>query len=115
MGENTNYNQGVLMIPKGNYSQALTLLGNAKCTYNLGLAQLVSGNNTAAETTLKCAPENPETSYLLAVVAARSNNSKSLYENLMKACKNADLKAQAKGDREFNSFATTPEFLNIVK
>jgi hypothetical protein len=33
----------------------------------------------------------------------------------MKACKNADLKAQAKGDREFYNFANTPDFQNIVK
>ena len=115
LGENTNYNQGVLMIPKGDYPKALNLLGNSKCNYNLGLAQLVSGNNSAAEATLKCAPENPETFYLLAIVAARSNNSKSLYENLMKACQNADLKAQARGDREFSNFVNTPEFQNIVK
>ncbi|MEI7660785.1 MAG: hypothetical protein WCK34_01240 [Bacteroidota bacterium] len=115
LGENTNYNQGILMIPKGEYQKALTLLGNAKCTHNLGLAQLVSGNNTAAEATLKCAPESPETFYLMAVTAARLNNSKSLYENLMKACQNPDLKAQARGDREFNNFANTPDFQNIVK
>jgi tetratricopeptide (TPR) repeat protein/outer membrane protein OmpA-like peptidoglycan-associated protein len=115
LGENTNYNQGVLQIPKGDYPKAVNMLSNAKCTYNLGLAQMLSGNNTAAETTLKCAPETPETFYLLAVVNARTNNSKGLYENLMKACKNADLKAQAKGDREFYNFASTPEFQNIVK
>jgi hypothetical protein len=115
LGENTNYNQGVLLIPKGDYPKALNMLANAKCNYNLGLAQLVSGNTSAAETTLKCAPQTPETFYLLAITAARSNNSKALYENLMKACQNADLKAQAKGDREFYSFANTPEFQNIVK
>jgi tetratricopeptide (TPR) repeat protein len=115
LGENTNYNQGVLMIPKGDYSKAVTMLGNAKCTYNLGLAQLLAGSNSTAETTLKCAPETPETFYLLAVTSARSNNSKGLYENLMKACTKADLKAQAKGDREFYNFANTPEFQNIVK
>jgi Flp pilus assembly protein TadD len=115
LGENTNYNQGVLLIPKGDYPKAVNMLANAKCTYNLGLAQLLSGNNAAAETTLKCAPESPETFYLLAITSARANNSKGLYENLMKACKNADLKAQAKGDREFYNFASAPEFQNIVK
>jgi Flp pilus assembly protein TadD len=115
LGENTNYNQGVLMIPKGDYTKAVTLMANAKCTYNLGLAQMLSGNNAAAETTLKCAPENPETFYLIAVTSARANNSKGLYENLMKACVKPDLKAQAKGDREFYNFAGTPEFQNIVK
>jgi Flp pilus assembly protein TadD/outer membrane protein OmpA-like peptidoglycan-associated protein len=115
LGENTNYNQGVLQIPKGDYAKATNMMGNAKCTYNLGLAQLLSGNNSAAETTLKCAPQNPETFYLLAVTAARSNNASSLYENLMKACEKPELKAQAKGDREFVNYYDKPEFQNIVK
>ena len=91
------------------------MLGDAKCNYNLGLAQLVSGNNSAAEATLKCAPQTPETFYLLAIVGARTNNGKMLYEYLMKACQDSNLKSQAKGDREFYSFANTPEFQNIVK
>ena len=115
LGENENYNLGTLLIPKGDYPKALNLLANAKCSYNLGLAQLVSGNNAAAETTLKCAPQTPETFYLLAIVGARTNNTKMLYEYLMKACQDPDLKSQAKGDREFYSYANTPEFQNIVK
>lgn len=115
LGENTNYNQGVQLIAKGDYPKALNMLSTTKCNYNLGLAQLVSGNNAAAETTLKCSPQTPETFYLLAITAARANNGKALYENLMKACQNPNLKAQAKGDREFFNFAGTPEFQNIVK
>jgi len=115
LGENTNYNMGVLMIPKGDYQKANTMLANATCTYNLGLAQLVSGNTAAAETTLKCAPQTPETSYLLAVIGAKKADTKMLYDNLMKACQDANLKAQAKGDREFYNYANTPEFQSIVK
>jgi tetratricopeptide (TPR) repeat protein/outer membrane protein OmpA-like peptidoglycan-associated protein len=115
LGENENYNLGIFEIPRGNYPKALNMLGNSKCSYNLGLAQLVSGNNTAAEATLKCAPQTPETFYLLSIVGARTNNSKMLYENLMKACQDTNLKAQAKGDREFYNFEKTPEFQNIVK
>lgn len=115
LGENTNYNQGVLQIPKGDYAKATNMMSGAKCSYNLGLAQLLSGNNSAAEATLKCAPPNAETYYLLAVTAARSKNTSALYENLMKACEKPELKAQAKGDREFYNYANTPEFQNIVK
>lgn len=115
LGENTNYNQGVLLIPKGDYNKAVTMMGSAKCTYNLGLAQLLAGKNSDAETTLKCAPQTPETFYLLAVSAARSNNASALYENLMKASEKPELKAQAKGDREFHKYSNTPEFQNIVK
>ena len=84
LGENTNYNQGILLIPKGDYQKAQTFLANATCTYNLGLAQLVGGNISAAETTLKCAPQTPETNYLLAIIGARKADTKMLYENLQR-------------------------------
>jgi tetratricopeptide (TPR) repeat protein len=115
LGENENYNLGVLMIPKGDYAKANNLLATAKCTYNLGLAQLVSGNTSSAVTTLQCAPPTPESAYLLAVCGARTANTKMLYENLIKAVVNPALKADAKGDREFYNYANTQDFINIVK
>jgi len=115
LGENENYNLGVLMIPKGDYQKASQMLSGATCDYNLGLLQLVSGNTSAAETTLKCAPQTAETFYLLAIVGAKKNDTGMLYEYLMKACQNKELKAQARGDREFYNYANTPEFQNIVK
>jgi Flp pilus assembly protein TadD/outer membrane protein OmpA-like peptidoglycan-associated protein len=115
LGENENYNLGVLMIPKGDYNKALSLLANAKCTYNLGLAQLVSGNTSAAETTLGCAPQTPDAAYLLAICGARTNNTKLLYDNLMKAVADPKLKQQAQGDREFYNYTNTQDFKNVVK
>ncbi len=115
LGENENYNLGVLMIPKGDYAKANMLLANAKCTYNLGLAQVLAGNNSAAQTTLQCAPQNPETYYLQAVIGARTNNTKMLYDNLMKAVADPKLKEKAKADREFYSYASLQDFKNIVK
>jgi tetratricopeptide (TPR) repeat protein len=115
LGENENYNLGVLMIPKGEYAKANTLLANAKCTYNLGLAQLVSGNTTSAITTLQCAPPTPEEAYLMAICGARTANTKMLYENLIKAVVDPSLKADAKVDREFNNYSNTQDFKNIVK
>jgi len=115
LGENENYNLGVLMIPKGDYQKATQMLGSATCDYNLGLLQLVNGNTSAAETTLKCAPQTPQTFYLLAIVGAKKNDTGMLYEYLMKACQDNNLKAQAKGDREFYNYANSPEFQNIVK
>ena len=115
LGENENYNLGVLMIPKGNYSQANTMLANAKCTYNLGLAQMLGGNNTAAATTLQCAPQNTDAAYLQAILGARTSNTKMLYDNLIKAVADPKLKAKAKTDREFYKYADQQDFKNIVK
>jgi outer membrane protein OmpA-like peptidoglycan-associated protein len=115
LGEKEDYNLGVLMIPKGDYQKAQTMMANAKCTYNLGLAQLVGGNMSAAQTTLQCAPQNPETYYLLAITGARTNNTKMLYDNLVKAVVDPKLKEDARGDREFYNYANTQDFKNIVK
>jgi tetratricopeptide (TPR) repeat protein len=115
LGENENYNLGVLMIPNGDYAKAATNLANAKCTYNLGLAQLLTGNYSAAQTTLDCAPQTAETYYLKAILGARTSNTKTLYDNLMKAVADPKLKEQAKGDREFYNYASQQDFKNIVK
>ena len=115
LGEKESYNLGVLLIPKGDYSKALSMMGDAKCTYNLGLAQLVSGNTNGAISTLGCAPQTPESSYLLAICGARSNNTKMLYDNLTKAVADPKLKEQARGDREFYNYMNTQDFKNIVK
>jgi tetratricopeptide (TPR) repeat protein len=115
LGENENYNLGVLMIPKGEYGKANNMLSTAKCTYNLGLAQLVSGNTSSAITTLQCAPATPQTAYLLAICGARTANTKMLYDNLTKAVVDPGLKADAKTDREFFNYANTQDFQNIVK
>ena len=115
LGENENYNLGTLMIPKGDYGKANSLLSTAKCTYNLGLAQMCAGNNSAAITTLGCAPATPETAYLLAICGARTSNTKLLYDNLTKAVVDPSLKASAKNDREFFNYVSTPDFQKIVK
>lgn len=115
LGENENLSLGAIAIWQGDYQKANTNLSNAKCTYNLGLAQLVAGNIGTAQTTLQCAPQTPETFYLLAICGARSNNTKALYDNLMKAVQDPKLKMEAKGDREFYKYSNTPDFQNIVK
>lgn len=115
LGENENYNLGVIAILKGDYAKANSSLAGSKCTYNLGLAQLLAGNTTAAEGTLACAPQDAETSYLLAICGARNNNTKALYDNLMKAVADPKLKEQAKTDKEFYKYASSQDFKNIVK
>jgi len=115
LGENENYNMGTVMITKGDYQKAQTNMANAKCTYNLGLAQLLGGNISAAQTTLGCAPQNPDTYYLLAICGARVKDTKALYDNLVKAVADPKLKERAKGDREFYNYASTQDFKNIVK
>ena len=91
-------------------------MSGATCDYNAGLAQLLNKDYAAAEKTLKCAPQNAETHYLLAVVGARTNNTALLYENLTKAVEmDGEMKAVAAKDREFIEFFEVPDFQAIVQ
>ncbi|MCK9618276.1 MAG: outer membrane beta-barrel protein [Lentimicrobiaceae bacterium] len=114
-GADVSYNKGILYIPKGEYTKALSMI-KKRCNYNVGLAQLVSKDYSAATATLKCAPATAATFYLAAVNAARTDNTSLMYENLVKAIKgDSKYKAIAKDDREFFKYFSAPDFQNLVK
>jgi hypothetical protein len=116
LGAIETYNEGIPMITKGKYNDAISALNVKKCDHNLGLAQLLAGNTQAAIVTLKCAPAAADTYYLLAVAGARTNDSILLYDNLMKSIKmDNSYKTKAANDREFIRFFSVPEFQAIVK
>ncbi len=117
LGVKANYNLALVEIEKGNYDQALNLMGTEQCNYNLGLAQLVAEEYDKAEETLKCTEDNMgETYYLLAIVGARTNNSSMMYEYLTKAIQeNPSLKSEAKDDKEFLEYENNPDFKALVE
>jgi tetratricopeptide (TPR) repeat protein len=115
LGENENYNLGIISIQKGDYTKALNLFKDIKCDQNLALAQMLSGNMNDALKNLNCSPQSYETFYMLAVYGARTNDSKMVYDNLAKAVKaNPSVKSKASTDREFVKFFNEQEFKNIV-
>jgi Flp pilus assembly protein TadD len=116
MGVDNNYNLALIDMHKGSYKTAITKFGNTKCNYNLALAQVLSGNNSAAATNLECARKNAETYYLMAIVGARTGDTNMMNTNLKKAIK-ADpaMKAEAKGDREFIKYYNNPDFMGMVE
>ena len=115
LGENENYNLGIIMITKGEYDEAIKLFGRTKCKYNIGLAYLLNKDFDQAEKALKCAPKTAETFYLLAIIGAKTENTSLMYENLVKAIKiNKAYKIQAKNDREFLQYENEPDFQSLV-
>lgn len=109
-------NLGIISIKEGNYAAASSSLANEKCTYNLGLTQLLNKQNDAAKATLSCAPQDAKTLYLLAVCSARTNDSTGVVNYLQQAfTKDPNLKKQAKNDMEFMNFVTSSEFMNLLK
>lgn len=117
LGIDENFNLGIVSIVKGDYAGALSLFGGKTCSYNVALAQLLSGNASGAASTLDCvADKTAAVYYLMAVAGARSGNTSMIYENLPKAIsKDPSYRAQAADDKEFMKFNTTPEFLNAIK
>ena len=112
---NTAANVGIVNIIQGEYQAATTALSSSTCTYNLAMAQLVSGNQQAALNTLNCAPESPQVFYLKAIIGARRNDTTLLYDNLRKAiAAEPGYKDIAKKDREFIRYFEQAEFQEIV-
>lgn len=118
LGLNTNYNEGVVHINKGNYDKAVRLMtkDNPKCDYNVALAQTLDKKYTIAEETVKCLEENGRTLYLQAVIAARTDNVEKTLKHLNKAIKkDSKLKNKAKTDMEFAYLQDNPDFVALVK
>ena len=111
-----NNAMGLLQISEGNYSQAAASFGN-NATNNAALAQLLSKDYNKATATLS-AIANPDatTSYLKAVVGARTNNLNAVVSNLREAIKqNPTLAQQAATDLEFAKYRTNSDFSRLVR
>lgn len=99
---------GNLNVAKGNYTQAQQNLSGSK-TNSAALAQILCKDYAQAEKTL-AAVQTPDatTSYLKAVLAARTNDAAAVKSNLKAAIAgDASLKARAANDLEFAKYEQT--------
>ena len=107
---------GLLALQNGDYSKAASLLSDTKSN-NSALAQIMTKNYSGAMNTLN-AIQNPDatTSYLKAIVGARTNNVNEVVTNLQDAISmDKSMADKAVNDLEFAKFITNSQFLNIVK
>ncbi|OIP81916.1 MAG: hypothetical protein AUK44_09060 [Porphyromonadaceae bacterium CG2_30_38_12] len=107
---------GTLSVIKGDYSKAKTFFGNT-ATNNAAVLQILDGNYNGARTTLDAvAQPNALTSYLGAIVGARTNNRDAVYAGLRKAVSmDSAFKKKASNDIEFAKFVTEDTFKAIVQ
>ena len=107
---------GVLYLEQGEWAKAANSFGSVKSN-NAALAQILTKDYSKASQTLNAvAKPDATTSYLKAIVAARTNDANAVISNL-KAAIAAD-KAMAKEaaiDLEFAKYATNSEFAALVK
>ena len=105
-----NYNEvlGCYNIAKGNYAQAAQNLAETE-TNAAALAQILSEDYAAARETLSNIKKaDATTSYLQAVLAARTGDTAAVVKNLRTVAeKDSALKARAKDDIEFAPYAST--------
>lgn len=107
---------GTLYTVKGDYSKAKTSFGST-VSNNAALLQILNADYSAARNTLSAvAQPNALTSYLGAVIGARTNDRDAVYSNLKNAVKSdSSFAARAAKDIEFSKFATDEAFLSILK
>ena len=118
LGINTDYNDGVVQINKGNYDKAIKLMtkNNPNCDYNVALAQTLDKKYTIAEETIKCLEENGKTLYLQAIVALRTKDVEKSLKHLAKAIKkDSKVRNIAKHDMEFAYLQDNPDFIALIE
>lgn len=107
---------GNLYIAQGQYERAVNAFGDAK-TNSAALAQILAKDYNKARTTLD-AVQRPDayTSYLKAIVGARTNNLSMVTTHLREAIsQQPSLKQQAAADLEFSKYFTNTDFAAIVR
>ena len=107
---------GVLYLEQGEYAKAVNSFGSVK-TNNAALAQILVKDYSKASQTLN-GVANPDavTSYLKAVVAARTNDANGVINNLKAAiAADKNMAKEAAIDLEFAKYATNSGFAALVK
>ena len=107
---------GVLYLEQGEWAKAANSFGSVKSN-NAALAQILTKDYSKASQTLNAISKpDATTSYLKAIVAARTNDANGVVSNL-KAAIAADksLAKEAATDLEFAKYATNSEFASLVK
>ncbi|MDD2635591.1 MAG: hypothetical protein PHW82_08860 [Bacteroidales bacterium] len=109
--------QGVIAIKAGEYDKAANFFGN-DCSFNAGLAKLMSGDNDGAIKAADCGTDKDDAHnfYLKAIAGARKGDTDVLFNNLRTACtKDASLKEFAAKDMEFFNYFDNDTFKTIIK
>jgi tetratricopeptide (TPR) repeat protein len=114
--EGSNETMGVQYLKKGQYAKAVQAFGDAK-TNNAALAQLLTKDYSKAKSTLDAvAAPTAETSYLKAIVGARTNNKDLVISGLKSAIKaDKSYAKKALNDLELSKFVTDAAVLAVLQ
>ena len=107
---------GTSYIAQGDYAKAQNALADV-ASNNAALVQILNADyNGARKTIAAIAEPNAMTSYLGAIIGARTNDRETVYSNLKNAVKlDSSLIKKAASDLEFSKYFTDATFLSILK
>ena len=107
---------GNLYVMQGQYERAVNAFGDT-ATNSAALAQILAKDYNKANQTLLAVPvPNAYTDYLMAVLAARTNNVNLVTTNLSSAIqRDPSLAKKAATDLEFAKYYTNTAFINTIK
>jgi Tfp pilus assembly protein PilF len=107
---------GLLYLEQGDYAKAVSSFAGTKSN-NAALAQILTKDySTAAQTLNSVKNADAITDYLKAVVAARTNDSNGVVNNLKAAIgKDRNLAKEAAIDLEFAKYANNASFADLIK
>lgn len=107
---------GNLYLMQGNYQKAVAAFGDAK-TNSAALAQILSSDYNKAKNTLAAVSnKDAYTSYLGAVLAARTNNAQAAVSSLKEAiAKDSSMAVKAAKDMEFAKLRSNAAFKALLK
>ena len=107
---------GLLFLKSGEYSKAVEAFGDVK-TNNAALAQILTNNyNRASEILNDIKNPDATTAYLLAVIAARTNNFNDVSAHLNTAIeRDSAMRALAASDLEFAKYRSNAAFQSIIR
>ncbi|WP_101689979.1 tetratricopeptide repeat protein [Dysgonomonas massiliensis] len=115
-GANTlNEALGVLYIKQGDYAKAVQAFGETKSN-NAALAQILTKNYNKAQQTLNgISAKDATTYYLLATVAAKTNNVSGVAGNLKSALDKGFDKSAILNDIDFAKFLSNSDIANMLR
>jgi len=110
------YNKGILKLMQEDYREAASLLSSERCNYNFALGLAFSDNLEKAADVLSCSPESAQKYYLLAVIGARKNDVKMVYDNILKTLeRDPSMKVMIESDKEFSNYWDQLDFKELIK
>ncbi len=107
---------GVLYLKQGEYAKAVNSFGSIKSN-NAALAQIMTKDYSKALQTLNAVPNaDATTDYLKAIVAARTNDTNGVINNLRTSIsKDRGIVKEAAADLEFAKYVTNADFSSLLR